>query len=142
MKIKVNVKQGIIQWEDIIGVEFIHNDTKVVCSGYSDDSLYINEWVGEDVTGKTSVISTVDKNKCLAHLKIFGYEIEFVSVFAFSNETVQKAKGLVQAGFSKLIKTENNYMVDNIFQQNILLENELNYLLENSISEISLSEII
>lgn len=138
---KVNVKNGEVQWGDIIGVEFTHNNTRVVCSAYSDNSLYINEWVGEEVTGKTSVISTIDKEKCLAHLKIFGYVIEFVDVFTFSNETIQKAKGLVQAGFTKLIKVENNYMVDNIFQQNILLENELNYLIENSVSEMNLSEI-
>lgn len=138
---KVNVKNGEIQWGDIIGVEFIHNNTRVVCSSYSDNSLYINEWIGEEITGKTSVITTLDTDKCLAHLKIFGYEIEVTDIFSYSNETIQKAQGLVQAGFSKLIKVDNNYIVDNVFQQTILLENELQYLLDDNILEINLSEI-
>lgn len=138
---EVNIKNEEIQWVDIVGVEFIFNNTRVVCSSYNDNSLYINEWIGEEITGKTSVISTLDTDKCLAHLNIFGYTIEFVNMFAFSSSTIQKAQGLIQAGFTKLIKSENNYMVDNIFQQNILQENELQYFVDNSILEINLSEI-
>lgn len=138
---EVNIKNEEIQWGDIVGIEFTHGNTRVVCSSYNDNSLYINEWIGEEITGKTSVISTLDTDKCLAHLTIFGYTIEFVNNFTFSNFTIQKSQGLIQAGFIKLIKIENNYTVDHIFQQNILLDNELQYLLDNNILEINLSEI-
>lgn len=138
---RVNVKSGIIQWGDIVGKEFIYNNARIVCSSYENDSLYINKWIGEDITGYTAMIPTVNKEECVAHLEIFGYVIEFIDVFVYSSETIQKSKGLIQAGFAKLIKQDTNYMVDNIFQQNILLEDELQYLLSNSIPEINLSEI-
>lgn len=138
---QVTIKKNKIQWQDLIGKEIFHENTRVVCSSYENYSLYINEWIGEDITGKTAVITTIDANKCLAHLKIFGYEIEFLEVFNFDDISIQKSQGLIQAGFTKLIKSESNYMVDNIFLQSFLLENELQYLLDNNIIELNLSEI-
>ncbi|MEG1009820.1 MAG: hypothetical protein RSF67_08445, partial [Clostridia bacterium] len=119
---KIRIKQEKIQWQDLIGKEIINNNLKVVCSAFEEDKLYINEWINDNLTGHTSVISTLDTAKCISHLQIFGYELEFEEVFAYSSETIQKAQGLILAGFNKLIKIDNNYMVDNIFQQNILLE--------------------
>lgn len=130
-----------VQWNDLIGVELITKSSKIVCSNHENDKLYIQEWPLEEITGVTSVIPTLNTEQCLAHLAIFGYAITLVDGFGYSQETIQKAQGLMQAGFSKLIKADNNYMVDNIFQQNILLEDELQYLLSNNIQEINLSEI-
>lgn len=77
----------------------------------------------------------------LEKLEGYGFEVVVKQGFCYSIETVSKVQGLIQAGFSKLIRLDNNYMVDNIFQQNILLEQELKDLLESNISEINLSEI-
>lgn len=139
---RVTVKNNQIQWQDLVGKEFLYENIRVVCSAHENDSLYINEWIGTNITGKTSVISTIDRNKCLAHLKIFGYQIEFIELFEYSERTVRKIEGLIQAGFTKLIKSENNYMVDNIFLQSFLLENELQYLLSDEIEEIKLIDFI
>ena len=139
---KINIKNNEIQWNDIVGKDLLCKNTRVVCSAFSEDKLYINEWIGNDLTGITSVISTIDTDKCLAHLKIFGYSISFEEVFNYSLTTIQKAHGLVLAGFNEIIKVENNYLVDNIFTQTFLLENELNHLLKHNIKNLKISEII
>lgn len=130
-----------IQWNDLIGIELVTKSSKIVCSNHENDKLYIQEWPTGEITGVTSVIPTLNTEQCLAHLAIFGYVITVVDGFGYSQETIQKAQGLVQAGFSKLLKLDNNYIVDGIFQQNILLESELKHLLDNNILEINLSEI-
>lgn len=139
---KVAIKNNKIQWQDLIGKEFLYENTRVVCSTYEDESLYINEWIGMDVTGRTSVISTLDKERCLSHLKIFGYQIEFIEIFQYSKTTIRKIEGLIQAGFIKLIRRGNNYMVDNLFEQNILLDDELQNLLDNEIEEKKLTDFM
>lgn len=139
---KVAIKNNKIQWQDLIGKEFLYENTRVVCSAYEDESLYINEWIGMDVTGRTSVISTLDKERCLSHLKIFGYQIEFIEIFQYSKTTIRKIEGLTQAGFIKLIRRSNNYMVDNLFEQNILLDDELQNLLDNEIEEKKLTDFM
>lgn len=130
-----------VQWNDLIGVELITKSSKIVCSNHENEKLYIQEWPLGEITGITSVIPTLNTEQCLAHLAIFGYTITIIDGFGYSQETIQKAQGLIQAGFSKLLKLDNNYMVDDVFQQNILLESELQHLLDNNILEINLSEI-
>ncbi|MEG0069735.1 MAG: hypothetical protein RR191_05615 [Cetobacterium sp.] len=138
---EIRIINNVIHWEDIIGKRIQNKKNEIVCSNFEEDKLYIQEWLENSTTGITSVISTLDSEKCLAHLKLFGYDLKLIDGFAYSSETIQKAQGLILAGFNKLIKTDNNYMVDNIFQQNILLEDELQHLLSNNILEINLSEI-
>lgn len=130
-----------INWKELIGIELETSTSKIVCSNHENDKLYIQEWPLGQLTGVTSVIPTLNTEQCLAHLAIFGYVITLIDGFGYSQETIQKAQGLIQAGFVKLIKLENNYMVDNIFQQTFLPESELQFLLDNNVLEINLSEI-
>lgn len=138
----VNIKNREIDWLSIVGKEFKHNLTRVVCSAFVENKLYIQEWVGDNLTGVTSVISTIDSEKCIAHLKIFGYQLTFEEKFYFSIETIQKVEGLILAGFKKLKLNNDNYTVDDIFQENFLTLEEKAYLLNNNIAEIFLKEII
>lgn len=138
---KISIKNDKIQWTDIIGKELKNANVKVICSAYENDKLYINEWFDNNLTGLTSVISTLDSEKCISLLKIFGYNLEFINTFSYSLETIQKAHGLVLAGFNKLIKVDNNYSVDNVFLQTFLLETELQHLLKDNVLELSLQEI-
>ncbi|MGL5314664.1 MAG: hypothetical protein ACRC92_15545 [Peptostreptococcaceae bacterium] len=138
---KIKIKNDEPQWMDIVGKEFTHNNIRVVCSSFESECLYINEWIGKEVTGRTSVISTVDKDRCLAHLEIFGYKIELIEMFVYSEMTLKKIEGLIQAGFTKFIREGDNYMVDGIFRQNILSDEELQHLLKSNITEINLLEI-
>lgn len=140
---EISIKNNKIIWGDLVGKETKIESRKVICTSYDsvENKLYIGEWFSE-TNGSTSVISTVDSKRCLEHLKLFGFtEITFKNIFSFSKESIHKSEGLIMAGFKKLIKVENNYSIDNIFPQSILLKEEIDYLLNNNFQEISLSEI-
>lgn len=75
-------------------------------------------------------------------LSLYGIEVIFEYTKAvFSKVSINKAQALVIAGFTKLIRQGDNYTVDNIFPQNFLTQEELDYLLKENIEEILLSEI-
>ncbi|WP_432204445.1 hypothetical protein ACQ9ZF_05145 [Cetobacterium somerae] len=141
MILEISIKNNKICWEELVGKEHDELGYKVLCWQYDSElnKVKINEYHNE--IAYTNDIVLADTERALIQIKNLGFEIILKETFFFLQDTIQKAQGLIQAGFSKLIKSENNYMVDNIFQQTFLLENELQYLLDNNILEINLSEI-
>lgn len=130
----------------LVGYRFVFEDKKIRIYEFDGNTgnlklaIDINENGVDEITEEVSLSLGLDR--FLKTLKEnYNLEIILVEGISFFNETIQKARGLIQAGFTKLIKADSNYMVDSIFQQNILLENELQYLLDNNILEINLSEI-
>lgn len=144
--IKVKVINDIPKFESLVGYYFKFNDKNIRIYEYNSNNgnlklaIDVNGNGVDEVTEEISLSLGIDR--FVKTLKEnYGLEIILESGFVFSQETTQKAQGLMQAGFYKLIKTDNNYTVDNIFQQSILLDPELKYLLDNNVLEINLSEI-
>lgn len=133
-----------IDFTNLVGKESIVLDKKTMIYSWDNDrkelGIIINNMEGNRVGTETislafGLVTFIEK------LEAYGFSVVITDGISYSVDTKNKAQGLIQAGFFKLIKVDNNYMVDNIFQQNILLESEIQYLLENNIQEINLSEI-
>lgn len=133
-----------IDFTNLVGRESGVLDKKTLIYSWDNDrkelGIMINNTEDERVGTETislafGLVTFIEK------LEAYGFNVTITDGISYSVGTRNKAQGLIQAGFYKLIKIDNNYMVDNIFQQNILLEDELQYLLSNNIQEINLSEI-
>ncbi len=96
----------------------------------SDDSIFLESMSTEDLNRLKELF-----------LNIYSFELFFEDESKFYPETITKAQGLIQAGFSKLIRGGNNYTVDGTFIQNLLTQEELDYLLNEGVEEILLSDI-
>lgn len=134
-----------IDFTNLVGKESIVDNKTVLIYSWDNDRTELGLMITENSNRKhigTEVISLAfGLVTFITKIEGYGFSVKIVDGVSYSQETIQKAQGLAQAGFVKLIKLENNYMVDNIFQQTFLLENELQYLLENNVLEINLSEI-
>lgn len=133
-----------IDFTDLVGKESVVLDKTTMIYSWDNDrkelGIIINDMEGNRVGTETislafGIVTFMEK------LETYGFNVAITDGISYSADTKNKAQGLVQAGFSKLIKVDNNYMVDNVFQQNILQENELQYLLEKNVLEINLTEI-
>ncbi len=133
-----------IDFTNLVGKESVVLDKTTMIYSWDNDrkelGIIINDMEGNRVGTETislafGLVTFIEK------LEAYGFNAVITDGISYSVDTKNKAQGLIQAGFSKLIKADSNYMVDSIFQQNILLEDELQYLLSNNISEINLSEI-
>lgn len=133
---------GKLDWQSLVGKWVKLDDRSVVATAYdeTDCSLYVGEFFPNNI-GQTTKVALLDVENGMKILSILGYDLTIVDGVTFSNETTNKAQGLVLAGFSKLIKQDMNYSVDGIFQQTILSQEELEYLLNEGIEELLLSDI-
>lgn len=133
-----------IDFTNLVGKESVVLDKKTMIYSWDNDrkelGIIINNMEGNRV-GTETISLAFGLVTFMEKLEAYGFSVVITDGISYSVDTKNKAQGLIQAGFFKLIKVDNNYMVDNIFQQNILLEDELQYLLSNSIPEINLSEI-
>lgn len=133
-----------IDFTNLVGKESVVLDKKTMIYSWDNDrkelGIIINNMEGNRV-GTETISLAFGLVTFMEKLEAYGFSVVITDGISYSVDTKNKAQGLIQAGFFKLIKVDNNYMVDNIFQQNILLEDELQYLLRNSIPEINLSEI-
>lgn len=144
--LEIKIINNIPKFEDLVGYFFKFENKNIRIYEYNSNNgnlklaIDINNNGVDEITEEISLSLGLDR--FLKTLKDnYGLEILLINGFNYTQDTIQKAQGLIQAGFVKLIKSENNYIVDNIFQQTFLLENELQYLLNNNILEINLSEI-
>lgn len=144
MKVELKKIGNKIDFTNLVGKESVIQDKTTMIYSWDNDrkelGIIINNMEGNRVGTETislafGLVTFIEK------LEAYGFDVTITDGISYSVNTRNKAQGLMQAGFSKLIKVDNNYIVDNIFQQNILLEDELQYLLNNNISEINLSEI-
>ncbi|WP_330111969.1 hypothetical protein VSU16_04770 [Cetobacterium somerae] len=133
-----------IDFTNLVGKESVVLDKTTMIYSWDNDrkelGIIINNMEGDRVGTETislafGLVTFIEK------LESYGFNVVITDGISYSVDTKNKVQGLIQAGFVKLIKLENNYMVDNIFQQTFLLENELQYLLENNVLEINLFEI-
>lgn len=133
-----------IDFTNLVGKESVVLDKKTMIYSWDNDrkelGIIINNMEGNRV-GTETISLAFGLVTFMEKLEAYGFSVVITDGISYSVDTKNKAQGLIQAGFFKLIKVDNNYMVDNIFQQNILLEDELQYLLSNSILEMNLSEI-
>lgn len=137
------LSNGDLNWIELVGVEILSpQDTKIICTSYSDNKLYIGEWISE-IEGYTNVITTLDEDRALKQLELLGYNIVITrDLLVFSEETKVKVTGLIQAGFTYMIKSEDNFKVENLFIQNVLKQEELEQLLLRNIERIELIQIL
>lgn len=144
MKVELKKIGDKIDFTNLVGKESVIQDKTTMIYSWDNDrkelGIIINNMEGNRVGTETislafGLVTFIEK------LEAYGFDVTITDGISYSVNTRNKAQGLMQAGFSKLIKVDNNYIVDDIFQQNILLEDELQYLLNNNISEINLSEI-
>ena len=133
-----------IDFTNLVGKESVVLDKKTMIYSWDNDrkelGIIINNMEGNRV-GTETISLAFGLVTFMEKLEAYGFSVVITDGISYSVDTKNKTQGLMQAGFFKLIKVDNNYMVDNIFQQNILLEDELQYLLSNGIPEINLSEI-
>lgn len=111
-------------WSDVL------NQISYKAVRKSDDSIFLESMSTKDINRLKELF-----------LNIYSFELVFEDGSKFYQETITKAQGLIQAGFSKLIREEDNYTVDGVFPQNFLTEEELTYLLSEGIEETLLSDI-
>lgn len=144
--LEIKIINNIPKFEDLVGYFFKFENKNIRIYEYNSNNgnlklaIDINNNGVDEITEEISLSLGLDR--FLKTLKDnYGLEILLINGFNYTQDTIRKARGLIQAGFSKLIQADSNYMVDGVFQQNILLEDELQYLLSNNISEINLSEI-
>lgn len=96
----------------------------------SDDSVFLESMSTEDLNRLKELF-----------LNIYSFELFFEDKSVFYKETTIKAQALIVAGFSRLIKQNDDYSVDNVFTQNFLTQEELGYLLKEGFEEIPLSDL-
>ncbi|MGL5099172.1 MAG: hypothetical protein ACRC6B_03905 [Fusobacteriaceae bacterium] len=83
--------------------------------------------------GEDRFLQTLENN--------YGIKIEIAEGYSYSHEATAKAQALSYAGFTKLIRQDNDFTVDGVFAQNFLSQEELDQLLNDNIEELLLSEI-
>ncbi|MGL6101119.1 MAG: hypothetical protein ACRC0G_16035 [Fusobacteriaceae bacterium] len=144
MKIELKIINNNIQFIDLVGKTtfFLEREMQIYDwdNNHKDCGIIINNLSGVQV-GVERVSLGLGLEIFIEKMAGFGFEIKIVQGFAYSQETIQKAQALTVAGFSKLIKENDNYSVDNIFAQNFLTQEELEYLLSEEKEEILLSDI-
>ena len=144
MRVELKKVGDKIDFTNLVGKESIVSDKKTMIHSWDNDrkelGIIINNTEGSRV-GTETISLAFGLVTFMEKLESYGFSVVITDGINYSVDTKNKAQGLLQAGFSKLIKVDNNYMVDSVFQQNILQENELQYLLSNNISEINLTEI-
>lgn len=142
VEVRIGVNKDKITWESLVGKVSVSEYGKTECFDYTEyptESISIVEkYNGKSYTHKIPILDILSLCETLSRL---GYSIVFDEVIKLSMTAVAKAQGLVQAGFSKLIKQEDNYTVDGIFPQTFLTKEELDYLLSEGIEEMLLSDI-
>lgn len=147
MKIDISVSNGLVEWTELVGKEHNEFGYTVIINSYSSQSkaISISEFYGG--YPYTSEITTVDKDRCIAILSEYGFEINLINKFPYSNETIYKMMGLQQAGFSNISYEDelNKLMVDGIFEVAFLTPAEKTHLLEitnSSNNTISIDDIV
>lgn len=144
MRVELKKIGDKIDFTNLVGKESVVLDKKTMIYSWDNDrkelGIIINNMEGNRV-GTETISLAFGLVTFMEKLEAYGFSVVITDGISYSVDTKNKAHGLIQAGFFKLIKVDNNYMVDNIFQQNILSEDELQYLLSNDIPEINLSEI-
>lgn len=144
MIIEIKKKGDYIDFTELVGKESSVVDKKTLIHKWDNDRKELGIIINDENNiqiGAEIVSLAFGLVVFMEKVSSYGFEVIVTDGISYSSETKQKAAGLTLAGFYKMIKKDENYMVDNIFQQNILLESELQYLLENNILEINLSEI-
>ncbi|MGL5099592.1 MAG: hypothetical protein ACRC6B_06105 [Fusobacteriaceae bacterium] len=146
MKIELKLINNEVQFLDMVGKETEFLERKILIydwdNNHKDCGIIISNLSGVQV-GVERVSLGLGLDIFTQKMAGFGFEIEIVEGLSFSIETTTKAKGLVQASFNKLIKSESdNYTVDNLFEQTFLTQEELQQLLSKKIVELPLAEIV
>jgi hypothetical protein len=142
--VELKKNQDKIDFTELVGKETIYSDRVILIHLWDNDrkelgviikDLNKNQIGAEVISLAFGLVVFIEK------LEGYGFQVVITEGLSYSLETIQKAQGLIQAGFEKLIKNNDVYTIDSIFPQTILREDELQHLLENSIEELRLSEI-
>lgn len=141
-KINIPINKNLMKWESLVGEESESIHGKTICYNYTTDpvcSLEIaEEYLGKKYSHKIPILDTVFVCGLLDNL---GFEIVFEEQSEYTMDSITKAQALIVVGFSRLIKQNDDYSVDNVFTQNFLTQEELAYLLDEGVEEMLLSDI-
>lgn len=133
-----------IDFTSLVSKECIKDDKVILIYDWNNETkdlgLIIQNNLREQI-GVERISLALGLQTFIEKLNGYGFNIVIEDGIIYSLETIQKAHGLVLAGFNKLIRVENNYSVDNVFLQTFLLESELQHLLNDNVLELNLSEI-
>lgn len=133
-----------IDFTSLVSKECIKDDKIILIYDWNNDSkdlgLLIQNNMREQI-GVERISLALGLQVFIEKLNGYGFNIVIEDGIIYSLETIQKAHGLVLAGFNKLIRVEDNYSVDNVFLQTFLLETELQHLLKDNILELNLTDI-
>lgn len=127
---QLSVINGLVMWDELVGLEYNLKDYKVIVIGYyyQDNKILIAEYRQEG--NYTNEILTVDTEKTIEILKTFDIYVELVEKFAWSNQTIEKARGLKQAGFNTITYDidKRTSLLNNSLEFNIFTSEEILYI--------------
>ncbi|MGL6098441.1 MAG: hypothetical protein ACRCZ9_00860 [Fusobacteriaceae bacterium] len=146
MIIEIKKKGDYIDFTELVGKEGVVGDKKTLIHKWDNErkelGIMINDESGSQI-GAEVVSLAFGLITFMEKVSSYGFEVVITNGVLYSTETKQKAQGLIQAGFSKLIVNDDNinYTVDGIFTQTLLTEDELAECLDSNLSEIELINI-
>lgn len=136
MDVIIHTTNSMIKWQELVGKEHTDLGYKVIINSYSSETkkLSISEFHND--YPYTSEIVTIDNNRCANILSNYGFNIDLIEEFTYSNSTIYRMKGLQQAGFTYI--TYNNetqkFMIDDTCELTFLTIDEQEHLLISKLS--------
>lgn len=120
----------IINWELLIGEQSnLKSNISYVITSYDKINNMLN--IAEIRNGgskETNVISLYDEDKSKSILLEYGFEVNIVDKFNFTESSKNKLQGFLQAGMNYLYYEDNIFKIDNLVPIEFLNKEEVNYL--------------
>lgn len=138
MDLIIRMSNGIINWSDLVGKEHTEFGYKVIIDSYSKDTQKIVVSEFHNDVPYSSEIVIVDANRAITTLSSFGFNINILEYFSYTEETLYKLKGFQQAGFVSITYDSESFMVDGMCELTFLTEDERNHLMK--VKTLSISE--
>lgn len=120
----------IINWELLIGEKSNKkSNISYIITSYDkiNNMLNIAE-IRNDGSKETNVISLYDEDKSKSILLEYGFEVNIVNKFNFTESSKNKLQGFLQAGMNYLYYKDDMFKVDDLVPVDFLNEEEISYL--------------
>ncbi|MGL6167454.1 MAG: hypothetical protein ACRC0Y_04105 [Fusobacteriaceae bacterium] len=146
MRIEIKKKGDYIDFAELVGKEVTVKGKKTLIHKWDNERKELGVMVSDEMGSQLGaevvslafgIITFIEK------VNSYGFDVIITEGILYSYNTKQKAQGLIQAGFSKLIinNDNTNYTVDGIFTQTLLTEDELVECLNSNLSEVELMNV-
>lgn len=120
----------IISWELLIGEKSNKkSNISYIITSYDkiNNMLNIVE-IRNDGSKETNVISLYDEDKSKSILLEYGFEVNIVDKFNFTESSKNKLQGFLQAGMNYLYYENEVFKIDNLVPIDFFNEEEVSYL--------------